>query len=204
MNTREEALRRSEAGAEYQRSQTCACGAERIKEVAEEIWDSATNAVCQTLQEAKMCNCPDGRCFAAEVRLDSATLRCAVLDLAASPPPPVSDPSTIDLRNLFSEEDLRRMGMQAAMSRFARAAIASPLAAPTLPVEELRKVLEAILADFGYRSNGSIKMAADLLAKLSPQEMCPTCHGTGAGENMTPLGCKSCSGTGRVPEEGGA
>lgn len=32
-----------------------------------EIWDDATNAVCQAMQEQKMCNCPDGDCLAAKV-----------------------------------------------------------------------------------------------------------------------------------------
>lgn len=27
--------------------------------------DDTANAVCQTLQEANMCNCPDGKCYAA-------------------------------------------------------------------------------------------------------------------------------------------
>ncbi len=32
-----------------------------------EIWDDATNAVCQAMQEQKMCNCPDGDCLAAKI-----------------------------------------------------------------------------------------------------------------------------------------
>lgn len=32
-----------------------------------EIWDDATNAVCQAMQEQNMCNCPDGDCLAAKI-----------------------------------------------------------------------------------------------------------------------------------------
>lgn len=32
-----------------------------------EIWDDATNAVCQAMQEQKMCNCLDGDCLAAKI-----------------------------------------------------------------------------------------------------------------------------------------
>ncbi|PWU76163.1 hypothetical protein DK867_02515 [Ochrobactrum sp. POC9] len=32
-----------------------------------EIWDDATNAVCQAMQEQNMCNCPDGGCLAAKI-----------------------------------------------------------------------------------------------------------------------------------------
>ena len=32
-----------------------------------EIWDDATNAVCQAMQEHHMCNCPDGDCLAAKI-----------------------------------------------------------------------------------------------------------------------------------------
>lgn len=33
----------------------------------DEIWMDATNAVCQSMQERKMCNCPDGNCLAAKI-----------------------------------------------------------------------------------------------------------------------------------------
>lgn len=33
----------------------------------EAIWSDATNSVCQAMQAAKMCNCPDGDCLAAKI-----------------------------------------------------------------------------------------------------------------------------------------
>ncbi|MFU0504170.1 hypothetical protein [Pseudaminobacter sp. NGMCC 1.201702] len=36
-------------------------------EAATDLWDAATNAVCQTMQDRNMCNCPDGDCLAAKV-----------------------------------------------------------------------------------------------------------------------------------------
>lgn len=33
----------------------------------DEIWDDATNAVCQAMQEQNMCNCPNGKCLAATI-----------------------------------------------------------------------------------------------------------------------------------------
>ena len=38
-----------------------------VSERDREIWDDATNAVCQAMQEQKMCNCPDGDCLAAKI-----------------------------------------------------------------------------------------------------------------------------------------
>ena len=40
------------------------------RDVIAEIWNDATNAVCQAMQETDMCNCPDGQCLAATIELD--------------------------------------------------------------------------------------------------------------------------------------
>lgn len=39
-----------------------------------DIWDDATNSVCQTMQDLNMCKCPDGGCIAAQVRPQNADL----------------------------------------------------------------------------------------------------------------------------------
>ena len=52
-----------------------------VERVLEEVWDSATNAVCQTLQDADMCKCPSGRCYAAEVRLPETEAKVALRSL---------------------------------------------------------------------------------------------------------------------------
>src|SRR5690242_2658861 len=36
-------------------------------DVVREIWDAATNAVCQTMQDRGVCNCRDGHCVAAKI-----------------------------------------------------------------------------------------------------------------------------------------
>jgi len=43
--------------------------AERLGKVAfaHEVWDDASNSVCQTLQDRGMCKCPDGECVAVSV-----------------------------------------------------------------------------------------------------------------------------------------
>jgi hypothetical protein len=53
------------------------------RSVLQEIWDDATNSVCQTMQERKMCNCPDGDCLAAKVNPGPADF--ARLDALAAP-----------------------------------------------------------------------------------------------------------------------
>ena len=38
-------------------------------EILSDLWEAATNAVCQTMQERRMCKCPDGQCLASEVEI---------------------------------------------------------------------------------------------------------------------------------------
>lgn len=39
-----------------------------------DIWEDATNAVCQIMQESKMCKCPDGECLASTIEPSKETL----------------------------------------------------------------------------------------------------------------------------------
>ncbi|MDP8249954.1 hypothetical protein [Pseudochrobactrum saccharolyticum] len=39
-----------------------------------DIWDDATNAVCQAMQQSKMCKCPDGECLASTIEPSKETL----------------------------------------------------------------------------------------------------------------------------------
>jgi hypothetical protein len=59
---------------------------EAIERVAREFWGDATNAVCQTLQDASMCKCPDGKCVAANVDPSAASLRWFRAALSAACP----------------------------------------------------------------------------------------------------------------------
>lgn len=47
-------------------------------EAVREVWDNATNAVCQEMQARAMCNCPDGDCLAAKVEPSPADLTAAL------------------------------------------------------------------------------------------------------------------------------
>lgn len=38
----------------------------------DDIWDAATNSVCQTMQDRNMCKCPDGDCLAAKINPEPA------------------------------------------------------------------------------------------------------------------------------------
>lgn len=39
-----------------------------------DIWDDATNAVCQAMQESKICKCKDGECIAAKIEPSAETV----------------------------------------------------------------------------------------------------------------------------------
>lgn len=58
-------------------------------EAAVDLWDAATNAVCQTMQERGMCNCPDGDCLAAKIEISATDLanfkRAALATVNAEP-----------------------------------------------------------------------------------------------------------------------
>lgn len=45
------------------------------RELIEEIWNDASNSICQIMQEQNMCNCPNGGCLAAKVGVSEKTLR---------------------------------------------------------------------------------------------------------------------------------
>jgi hypothetical protein len=47
----------------------------RFEPTLADVWDDATNAVCQAMQEASMCLCPDGACVAAGVTFPASIYR---------------------------------------------------------------------------------------------------------------------------------
>ena len=63
-------------------------------EILSDLWQAATNAVCQTMQERRMCKCPSGQCLAAEVEITHQDMEhglAQLRSLAASQPAPAAD-----------------------------------------------------------------------------------------------------------------
>jgi hypothetical protein len=65
----------------------------------DEIWDTATNAVCQTMQDSDMCKCTDGQCVAAVVRPEPQDL-ARLVSLKASQEAEVDGPEENEIDRL--------------------------------------------------------------------------------------------------------
>ncbi|GEM_PF-5418982 len=70
-----------------------------------DIWEDATNAVCQIMQESKMCNCPDGECLASTVEPSKETM--AQWNTRAVPDVPELVRYDKEFESMFEREDGR-------------------------------------------------------------------------------------------------
>ncbi|MDL2203560.1 hypothetical protein QQF51_12915 [Brucella intermedia] len=66
-----------------------------------EIWDDATNAVCQAMQEQKMCNCPDGDCLAAKIDFSPEKIATAT-----RPAPAATDTGLETVAQAYVNDDM--------------------------------------------------------------------------------------------------